>query len=78
MEVGFLHWFELDMSNTLGRKLPCQPSPPIRALLALFPSRLSPGGTLSPVNAPQLHTALGGRGGSWGWKPQCWSLGNQP
>lgn len=65
MEVGFLYWFELDMSNTLGKKLPRQPSPPARALPArsrALPFPPGPGGALGPVNAPQLHAASGGRG----------------
>lgn len=65
MEVGFLYWFELDTSNTLGKKVPLQPLPLAHALPA--PSRTLPlpswpRGTLSPVNAPQLPAALGGDG----------------
>lgn len=57
MEVGFLYWFELDMSNNLGKKS----SLPALASGRALPFPPGPGGALGPVNAPQLRAASGRR-----------------
>lgn len=56
MEVGFLYWFELDMSNTLGKKPPPPASP--RLSHALSPS-LRPWGHAQPCECSPAPGGVG-------------------
>ena len=89
MEVGFLYWFELDMSNTLGKKIPPphrQPSPPAHSPDPVPPapgegSLPPPLASTAPPPAPERPDAsreISGSGRRWTWRlpsPSAGGLG---